>query len=69
MIGANVTITLNEKYKTVVTIGQDGIGQGTLEAPGFTGTIACFNGRVNGLSNTGVNQPMTVFSTGQVARA
>ncbi len=67
MAGASVTIKLNDKYSTTVTIGQDGVGNGTITAPGFTGTIAAFHGRVNGLPHS-VNQLMTIHSTGQVVR-
>ncbi len=67
MIGSTVTIRLNEKYSTSVTIGQDGIGHGTLEAPGFIGATAAFNLRVNGVSQA-TNQLMTIQSTGKVVR-
>ncbi len=69
MAGATATITLNDKYSTVVTIGQDGIGRGTISAPGFSGSMAAFSGRVNGSSGGVVNQFMTVRSDGTVVRA
>ncbi len=69
MAGATATITLNDKYSTVVTIGQDGIGRGTISAPGFAGSMAAFSGRVNGSSGGVVNQFMTVRSDGTVVRA
>ncbi len=63
--GATVEVKLNEKYTTTVTIEADGFGKGTIEAPGFTGTVANFSARVGGVG-TSVTRPMVVFSNGKV---
>ncbi len=68
MSGATVSVMLNEKYTASVTIGQDGVGIGTLEAAGFTGDIANFSARVHGQGAFSVTYPMVVYSTGEVAR-
>ncbi len=68
MIGAKTTIKVNDKYSTTVTIGQDGVGHGTLEAPNFSGTFVSFSGQVNGVSSGVANQHMLLTTTGKVIR-
>ncbi len=67
MAGATVSVTLNERYSTTVTIGQDGVGLGTISAPGFSGGTAVFTVKVNG-AGVSVNQQMAVYSDGRVVR-
>ncbi len=69
MAGATVTVQLNEEYSTTVTIGEDGIGHGTLEARGFTGNIANFHARANVKGGSGVMTTYLVYSDGRVVRA
>ncbi len=52
--GAKVTVQLNESYSTTVTIGEDGIGFGTIEAPGYSWNIANFYTRPNVQGAAGV---------------
>ncbi len=69
MAGAAAEVKLNEKYTTSVTIGEDGIGYGTIEAPGFTGGVANFSARVFGKgAGYSVTTPMVVYSDGRVVR-
>ncbi len=68
MAGSQVSVRLNEKYATMVTVGEDGVGFGTIEAPGFTGEFANFSARVEGAGGGSVTFPMIVYSTGEVAR-
>ena len=65
MSGATVEVKLNEKYATIVTIGADGFGKGTIEAPGFTGNIANFSARVNG-TGVSVTKTMLIYTNGRV---
>ncbi len=66
--GSTVRVTLNEKHSTTVTVAEDGVGYGTLEAPGFAGEIANFHTRPNVRGAAGVATPFVVYSTGDVAR-
>lgn len=68
MAGSTVSVKLNERYAATVVIGADGIGSGTINAPGFTGNVANFSARVSGPGAAGVNvtKPMVVHSSGKV---
>jgi hypothetical protein len=66
MAGTVVTVWLNDEYETSVWIGEDGVGYGTLEAPGFTGEIANFTTRVNAPGGATIMTPMIVMDTGEV---
>ncbi len=68
MAGATVTVQLNDKYSTTVTIGQDGIGYGTLEAPGFSGDTAIFSARPGVSGGAAVSTPYRIYSMGEVVR-
>ncbi len=68
MAGSQVSVRLNDKYATMVTVGENGIGRGTIEAPRFTGGVANFSARVEGAGGGSVSFPMIVYSTGEVAR-
>ncbi len=65
--GAQVPVKINEKYSTVVTIGEDGVGFGTIDATGFIGGEAVFSARINGADGN-VTTPMIVYSDGRVVR-
>ncbi len=68
MAGTTVTVKLNEKYATTVTIGQDGVGHGTIEAPGFSGNIANFSTQPHAPGAGSVTTAYIVYSTGEVVR-
>lgn len=68
MAGATVTVKLNDKYLTIVTIGENGVGNGTLEAPGFGSGAAVFSARINAMAGVSVSTPMFVTSSGKVIR-
>ncbi len=68
MAGKELIVRLNEKYSTTVTLGEDGIGHGTLETPDFTGNFANFHARPNIQGVFGVTTPMLVTSDGRVVR-
>ncbi len=68
LAGSTVTVRLNEKYSTTVTIGQDGVGFGVIEAPAFSGSIANFSARVNAPGAVNVTTPMVIYSDGRVVR-
>ncbi len=69
MAGATVTVQLNEKYKTTVTIGEDGVGFGTIEAPGYAWDTAHISTRPNVPGGAGVGTAYRIYSTGEVVRA
>ncbi len=70
MAGATVTVQLNEKYKTTVTIGEDGIGEGTIEAPGYAAAdTAHFSTRPNVPGGVSVGTAYRIYSDGRVVRA
>ncbi len=68
MAGATVTVQLNEKYRTTVTIGEDGIGEGTIEAPGYAYDTANFSTRPNVPGGVSVGTAYLIYSTGEVVR-
>ncbi len=69
MAGATVTVQLNEKYKTTVTIGEDGIGEGTIEAPGYAWDTANFSTRPNVPGGVSVGTAYRIYGDGRVVRA
>ncbi len=68
MAGTTVKVSLNEKYTTTVTIGQDGVCLGTIDAPGFAGNIANFSTQPNAPGAGSVTTVYTIYSTGEVVR-
>ncbi len=68
MAGAAVDVKLNETYSTSVTIDQDGIGRGAIDAPGFTGDTANFSARPNLAGAGSVSTPYVIYTTGEVVR-
>ncbi len=66
MSGAAVEVKLNERYVTTVTIGADGSGRGTIEAPGFGTGEVHFSARIIGASGPTVTRTMVVYTNGQV---
>ncbi len=68
MAGSTVSVKLNDKYSTHVTIGQDGVGHGTIIAPNFTGTTIALSGQVNGVNGGVANQHMILTTSGEIVR-
>ncbi len=66
--GATVTVKLNDSYSATVTIGEDGIGFGTIEAPGYAWNIANFYTRPNVQGAAGVASAYDIYSTGECVR-
>ncbi len=68
MAGKTVTVSLNEKYFTTVTIGGDGFGSGRIEAPGYAFNTANFGARPNVPGGVSVGTPYVIYGDGRVVR-
>ncbi len=66
--GVTVTVRLNEKFETAVTIGEDGIGRGILAASGFSGNTANVSARPNMPGAASVTTVYQIYGTGEVVR-
>ncbi len=63
-----VTVRLNDKYSTAVTIGEDGIGFGTIEAPGYSWNTVNISTHPNLPGAAEVGTPYQIFSDGRIVR-
>ncbi len=68
MAGKTVTVSLNEKYFTSVTIGEDGFGEGRIEAPGYAFNTANFGARPNVPGGVSVGTEYAIYGDGRVVR-
>ncbi len=68
MPGATVTVRLNEKYSTTVTIGEDGVGFGTIEAPGYAWDTIHISTRPNMPGAASVGTAYQIYSDGRIVR-
>ncbi len=68
MPGATVTVKLNESYSTTVTIGEDGVGFGTIDAPGYAWDTAHISARPNMPGAVAVGVTYDIFGDGRVVR-
>ncbi len=68
MIGKTVTVQMNESRSTIVTIGEDGVGHGTIEAPGYSWNIVTFSTRPNVPNGANVSSSYDIYSTGKLVR-
>ena len=68
MAGTVVTVRLNDTYSTTVTIGEDGVGYGTIEAPGYAWKTANISTRPHVPGGASVSTTYEIYSTGKVVR-
>ena len=68
MPGATVIVRLNEKYSTTVTIGEDGVGFGTIQAPGYAWDTIHISTRPNMPGAVSVGTTYQIYSDGRIVR-